>query len=192
MKKISLITIFLSSLAFSQLRVGLDLSRSAKYSASVPSEIKALFIAAGEEIPGSESYTAKGLGLNIGYDLMLLSLIGVGAEANLSLGEECSENDDKCYNPDTQLFGYGVAKLPVFPMVRGIVKGGLVMSTEEGVDPGLGLGFGFRVKPPVLPLGVEASLNIYNFSIKEDFEGLGDIEQDIRHSYINLSATYSF
>ena len=90
MKKISLITMLLFSVAFSQLRVGLDLSRSAKSSVSVPAEMKAAFLAAGEEVPGSQDLTAGGLGLNVGYELMLLSLVGVGAEANLGIAnKEC-------------------------------------------------------------------------------------------------------
>ena len=92
MKKISLITMLLFSVAFSQLRVGLDLSRSAKSSVSVPAEMKAAFLAAGEEVPGSQDLTAGGLGLNVGYELMLLSLVGVGAEANLGIAnKECDE-----------------------------------------------------------------------------------------------------
>tara|TARA_B100001142_G_scaffold325959_1_gene380537 strand:+ start:70 stop:651 length:582 start_codon:yes stop_codon:yes gene_type:complete len=193
MKKISLITMLLFSVAFSQLRVGLDLSRSAKSSVSVPAEMKAAFLAAGEEVPGSQDLTAGGLGLNVGYELMLLSLVGVGAEANLGIAnKECDEEDDKCYEPDNQYFGYGVVKFPVFPMVRAVIRGGLVMSSDSNIDAGLGLGFGVRVKPPILPIGVEASYNIYNLSSKEELEGLGNIEMDLRQSYFNLSATYSF
>jgi len=66
------------------------------------------------------------------------------------------------------------------------------MSTEKDVDAGLGLGFGLRVKPPILPVGVEASYNIYNLSRKQDFEGMGSIDMDLRQGYFNLSATYSF
>ena len=192
MKKLTVLLFVLTTFASAQLRVGLDLSRTGKASYSVPNDLKAMLALMGEEIPGTENYTAKGIGLNIGYELMLLSLVGVGAEMNLSLGEECGNDDDKCYEPDTQYFGYGVAKFPVFPMVRGVVKGGLVMSTEKDVDPGLGLGFGLRVKPPILPLGVEASYNIYNLSRKEDFDGMGSIDVDLRQGYFNLSATYSF
>ena len=89
--------------------------------------------------------------------------------------------------PESHYFGYGVVKFPVFPMVRGVVRGGLVMSSDSDVDAGLGLGFGVRVKPPVLPVGIEASYNIYNNSA--DMDG---IEMDLRQSYFNVSASYSF
>ena len=188
MKRISLVLMLLFSVAFSQLRVGLDLSRSAKATYTVPAELKAAFLAMGEEVPGSQDFTAGGLGLSVGYELMLLSLVGVGAEANLGLSnKECGAEEEKCYEPDSHYFGYGVVKFPVFPMVRGVVRGGLVMSSDSDVDAGLGLGFGVRVKPPVLPVGIEASYNIYNNSAEMD-----GIETDLRQSYFNVSASYSF
>ena len=188
MKRISLVIMLLFSVGFSQLRVGLDLSRSAKSSYTVPANVKAVLIAQGEEVPGTKDFTASGLGLTVGYELMLLSLVGVGAEANLGLSnKECGDNEEKCYEPDSHYFGYGVVKFPVFPMVRAVVRGGLVMSSESEIDPGLGLGFGVRVKPPVLPVGIEASYNIYNNSA--EMEG---IEMDLRQNYFNISASYSF
>ena len=85
MKKLSLIFLLFISVAFSQLRVGLDVSRTSDIS------VKWMGMEAGEK--GSPD----GMGLTLGYEqTLLLGLIGVGAEYNLSTGggDDHEEHDD--------------------------------------------------------------------------------------------------
>mgnify|MGYP003310063534 CR=1 FL=1 len=199
MKKISILLIAVSTIASAQLRLGLDVSRKGTLTPSYPSELKAAAAAMGESLPGEEDLKFDGMGISVGYDLMLLSLVGVGAELNIGSGgdsEDDHDHDDEEHSdeeigPDNQVFVYGVAKVPVFPMVRGVIRAGLVKSFDSELDPGLGFGFGLRVKPPIFPIGLEANYTIYNFSATQDM-GIGDMSIDMRQSYLNLTATYKF
>ena len=199
MKKISILLIAVSTIASAQLRLGLDVSRKGTLTPSYPSELKAAAAAMGESLPGEEDIKFDGMGISVGYDLMLLSLVGVGAELNIGSGgdsEDDHDHDDEEHSdeeigPDNQVFVYGVAKVPVFPMVRGVIRAGLVKSFDSELDPGLGFGFGLRVKPPIFPIGLEANYTIYNFSASQDM-GIGDMSIDMRQSYLNLTATYKF
>ena len=199
MKKISILLIAVSTIASAQLRLGLDVSRKGTLTPSYPSELKAAAAAMGESLPGEENLKFDGMGISVGYDLMLLSLVGVGAELNIGSGgdsEDDHDHDDEEHSdeeigPDNQVFVYGVAKVPVFPMVRGVIRAGLVKSFDSELDPGLGFGFGLRVKPPIFPIGLEANYTIYNFSASQDM-GIGDMSIDMKQSYLNLTATYKF
>ena len=73
MKKLSLIFLLIISTAFSQLRVGVDVSRT--------SDISLKYMGIEEGVEG----TPDGTNLTLGYEkTLLLGLIGVGAEYNLS------------------------------------------------------------------------------------------------------------
>ena len=188
MKKISFLLIAITTIVSAQLRVGVDVTRKMKVTPSFPAEVKALFLSMGEELPGSEKMTAEGLGFSVGYDFMLASLVGVGAELNIA-----SESDDEDGGPSNQIFAYSIVKLPFgVPFARGVIRVGIAKSFEEGIDPGLGYGFGLRIKPPLFPIGAEASYNIYNYSQEEKDPELGTMKFDLKQSYMNLSLTYSF
>ena len=202
MKKISILLIAISAIASAQLRLGLDVSRKATLTPSYSKEFKALAAASGESLPGEHDLKVDGMGISLGYDLMLLSLVGVGAELNIGSGGDSEDDhdhdhddedhDDEGAGPDNQVFVYGVAKVPVFPMVRGVIRAGLVKSFDSELDPGLGFGFGLRVKPPIFPIGLEANYTIYNFSADQDL-GMGyTMSTDMKQSYLNLTATYKF
>jgi len=188
MKKISFLIIAVTTIASAQLRVGVDVSRKMKVTPSFPAEMKALALVEGINLPGTETMTAEGLGFTVGYDFMLASLVGVGAELNIA-----SESDDEDGGPSNQIFAYSIVKLPFgVPFARGVVRIGIAKSFEEGIDPGLGYGFGLRIKPPLFPIGAEASYNIYNYSQEEKDPDLGTMKFDLKQSYMNLSLTYSF
>tara|TARA_B100001559_G_C16312572_1_gene534978 strand:- start:32 stop:634 length:603 start_codon:yes stop_codon:yes gene_type:complete len=200
MKKLSLIFLLFISTAFSQLRVGLDVSRTSDMS------VKWMGMEEGEK--GSPD----GMGLTLGYEkTLLLSLIGVGAEYNLSVGggdDHADEGDDHDHDhgdgddhddeggvggPGNFAFVYGVAKLPVgFPMVRGIVRLGTTLAhQEEGLKGGLSYGLGVRVKPPILPVGVEAHYTMHNFEPDNTVFPSG-AEVSASYSSVNLTVTYKF
>ena len=188
MKKISFLIIAVTTIASAQLRVGVDVSRKMKVTPSFPAEMKALALVEGINLPGTETMTAEGLGFTVGYDFMLASLVGVGAELNIA-----SESDDEDGGPSNQIFAYSIVKLPFgVPFARGVVRIGIAKSFEEGIDPGLGYGFGLRIKPPLFPIGAEASYNIYNYSQEEKDAELGTMKFALKQSYMNLSLTYSF
>ena len=188
MKKISFLIIAVTTIASAQLRVGVDVSRKMKVTPSFPAEMKDLALVEGINLPGTETMTAEGLGFTVGYDFMLASLVGVGAELNIA-----SESDDEDGGPSNQIFAYSIVKLPFgVPFARGVVRIGIAKSFEEGIDPGLGYGFGLRIKPPLFPIGAEASYNIYNYSQEEKDAELGTMKFDLKQSYMNLSLTYSF
>tara|TARA_B000000437_G_C11584293_1_gene280571 strand:- start:33 stop:680 length:648 start_codon:yes stop_codon:yes gene_type:complete len=191
MKKIVLISLLMLSAAFSQLRFGIDASRTM--------EMKLKFLGMEE----TESGNPDGMGLTFGYEqMLLLGLIGVGAEYTLSTGGEDDDHDHdhdhddediELGNPGNFAFVYAVSKVPVgFPMVRGIVRAGTTLGhSEEGLKGGLSYGFGLRFKPPILPVGVEAHYTMHNFDL--DFEGdIPGIESSVKYSSINLTATYKF
>jgi len=188
MKKISFLIIAVTTIASAQLRVGVDVSRKMKVTPSYPAEMKALALVEGIDLPGTETMTAEGLAFSVGYDFMLASLVGVGAELNIA-----AESDDEDGGPSNQIFAYSIVKLPFgVPFARGVVRVGIAKSFEEGIDPGLGYGFGLRIKPPLFPIGAEASYNIYNYSQEEKDPELGTMKYDLKQSYMNLSLTYSF
>ena len=107
MKKISFLLIAVTTIASAQLRVGVDVSRKMKVTPSWPAEMKALALVEGIDLPGTETMTAEGLGFSVGYDFMLASLVGVGAELNIA-----SESDDEDGGPSNQIFAYSIVKLP--------------------------------------------------------------------------------
>ena len=80
MKKITLISLLMLSAAFSQLRVGADISREMN-------------------LEGLAAEKSEGMGITLGYEKMLLGLLGAGGEFTLG-GDE---------GPD-MIYGYGVAK----------------------------------------------------------------------------------
>ena len=94
MKKISILLIAVSTIASAQLRLGLDVSRKGTLTPSYPSELKAAAAAMGESLPGKEDLKFGGMGISVGYDLMLLSLVGVGAELNIGSGGDSQDDHD--------------------------------------------------------------------------------------------------
>ena len=106
MKKVSLLLIVITTIASAQLRLGLDVSRELSLS-------------------GIEAEKADGMGFTLGYEQMLLSLVGVGAEYSLA-GDEGID----------MLYGYAVGKIPVgFPMARGIIRAGYSLSLIHISEP---------------------------------------------------------
>ena len=174
MKKISLLLIAITTIASAQLRIGADISRTMDVSISGFA---------------GESEKAEGMGFTLGYEQMLLSLVGVGAEYSLA-GDEGID----------MLYGYAVGKIPVgMPMMRGIVRVGYSMRMGDGADaydPGLAFGGGLRIKPPILPIGVEALYTIHNLepsdSGEDGFETALLELIDIKYSVLTITATYSF
>ena len=198
MKKISLILLLFISTAFSQLRVGMDVSRT--------TDVSLKYMCIEEGVIG----TPDGTNLTLGYaQTLLLGLIGVGAEYNLSVGGD-DDHSDEDHDHDhgdgddhddeggmggtgSFAFVYGVAKLPVgFPMVRGIVRLGTTLAhQQDGRKGGLSYGLGVRGKPPVLPVGVEAHYTMHNFG--NDGEDLpSGAEYSASYSSVNLTVTYKF
>jgi hypothetical protein len=172
MKQILLTVFFLTGLIFSQLRVGVDMSST--------HSIEMLGISSDDKIDG--------VGFTLGYEQMLLSLVGVGGE--LTLGGDYMD----------RIQGYAVAKIPVgLPMFRGIVRVGyskIMGDWEEIYDGGLSYGFGVRFKMPVIPIGVEALYSIHSLEDKDsedDEMGLGKaLGLEEKSKIINITATYSF
>ena len=174
MKKISLLLIVITTIASAQLRLGADISREMDVSL------------AGF---GGESDKAEGMGFTLGYEQMLLSLVGVGAEYSLA-GDEGID----------MLYGYAVGKIPVvMPMMRGIVRVGYSMPMGDGADaydPGLAFGGGLRIKPPIFPIGLEALYTIHNLEAKSS--GGGGLEDalmsalEVKYNVFTITATYSF
>ena len=173
MKKISLLLIAVSTIASAQLRVGLDVKRSLEMS---------LAGFAGE------SLDAEGMGITVGYEQMLLSLVGVGAEYSIA-GDEGLD----------MVYAYAVSKIPVgMPMMRGIVRFGYSMpmgDAGDAYDPGTGLGLGLRVKPPIFPIGVEALYTMHSLKMKDTGDELGDALSGLietKYNVLTITATYSF
>ena len=177
MKQILLTIFFLTSLIFSQLRVGVDMSRKMT-----------------EKITVLKSNTKiDGVGFTLGYEKILLSLVGVGAE--YTVGGDYMDT----------IQGYAVAKVPVgVPMLRGVVRLGyskILGDWEKDYDGGLSYGFGVRLKLPVIPIGIEALYSIHELEKKsKDVEDVEDVEDvanlfgqyEISNRILNLTATYSF
>ncbi len=173
MKKISFLLITISTIVSAQLRLGADISREMDVSL------------AGF---GGESEKAEGMGFTLGYEQMLLSLVGVGAEYSLA-GDEGID----------MLYGYAVGKIPVgMPMMRGVIRVGYSMPMGDGADaydPGLAFGGGLRIKPPILPIGLEALYTIHNLEMKSTGDELGDALSgliEVKYNVFTITATYSF
>jgi len=169
MKKISLLLIAITTLASAQLRIGLDISR----------EIS---------LAGIESEKADGMGFTLGYEQMLLSLVGVGAEYSIA-GDEGID----------MLYGYAVGKIPVgVPMARGIIRVGYSLpmgDASEFYEAGLAYGGGLRIKPPIFPIGIEALYTIHNLEMKSSGDDMEDMFMDLlkmKWNVLNITATYSF
>ena len=169
MKKISLLLIAITTLASAQLRIGLDISR----------EIS---------LAGIESEKADGMGFTLGYEQMLLSLLGVGAEYTAG-GDEGVD----------MLYGYAVGKIPVgVPMARGIIRVGYSLpmgDASEFYDAGLAYGGGLRIKPPLFPVGIEALYTIHNLEMKTDGDEFAEMFAsllELKYNVLTVTATYSF
>ena len=169
MKKISLLLIAITTLASAQLRLGLDISR----------EIS---------LAGIESEKADGMGFTLGYEQMLLSLVGVGAEYSIA-GDEGID----------MLYGYAVGKIPVgVPMARGIIRVGYSLpmgDASEFYDAGLAYGVGLRIKPPLFPVGIEALYTIHNLEMKTDGDDFSEMFAsllELKYNVLTVTATYSF
>jgi hypothetical protein len=180
MKKLTVLFIALATLASAQLRVGVDMSR--KLSVGLSPELTAVLKVMGADL--ETEIEAEGIGYTIGYDLMLLSLVGVGGE--LSIGGSGEES------PPNIVFGYGVAKIPFgIPMARAVIRGGYSLPMEDGMEAGLAYGIGIRIKPPLFPLGAEANYTVHNLKFEDSEMDLGGV-MDYKYKYMNLSLTYSF
>ena len=77
-------------------------------------------------------------------------------------------------------------------MVRGIVRLGTTLAhQEDGLKGGLSYGLGVRVKPPILPVGVEAHYTMHDFGADENlFPSVADVSAS--NSSVNLTVTYKF
>ena len=169
MKKISLLLIAVTTIASAQLRLGLDVSREVTVS-------------------GMSGEKSEGMGFTLGYEKMLLSLVGVGAEYTAG-GDEGVD----------MLYGYAVGKIPVgFPMVRGIIRAGYSLPMGDAADvyeAGLAYGVGLRVKPPIFPIGIEALYTMHNLEMKSSGDDMEDMFMalfKIKWNVLNITATYSF
>ena len=169
MKKVSLLLILITTIASAQLRLGLDVSRELS-------------------LAGIEAEKAEGMGFTLGYEQMLLSLVGVGAEYSLA-GDEGID----------MLYGYAVGKIPVgFPMARGIIRAGYSLPMGDASDfyeAGLAYGVGLRVKPPLFPVGIEALYTIHNLEMKSDGDDFAEMFAsllELKYNVLTVTATYSF
>lgn len=169
MKKVSLLLIVITTIASAQLRLGLDVSRELS-------------------LAGIEAEKAEGMGFTLGYEQMLLSLVGVGAEYSLA-GDEGID----------MLYGYAVGKIPVgFPMARGIIRAGYSLPMGDASDfyeAGLAYGVGLRVKPPLFPVGIEALYTIHNLEMKSDGDDFAEMFAsllELKYNVLTVTATYSF
>ena len=156
MRKISLIFLVISSMASSQLRVGLDIKRE------VDIALLSLF-GGGLPSPG-------GTGFNLGYEKTLLGLVGAGVEYAHSTDSgpifKQEEGEElKTFMPSL-LSGYAMAKFPLgLPMLRGVVRYGMTLPLEEGMKTGSMWSIGIRVKPPLLPLGGELTYSKHDLKV---------------------------
>ena len=169
MKKISLLLITITTIASAQLRLGLDVSREMT-------------------VAGMSGEKSEGIGFTLGYEQMLLSLLGVGAEYTAG-GDEGVD----------MLYGYAVGKIPVgVPMARGIIRVGYSLpmgDASEFYDAGLAYGGGLRIKPPIFPIGIEALYTIHNLEMKSSGDEMEDMFMDLlkmKWNVLNITATYSF
>ena len=169
MKKISLLLITITTIASAQLRLGLDVSREMT-------------------VAGMSGEKSEGIGFTLGYEQMLLSLLGVGAEYTAG-GDEGVD----------MLYGYAVGKIPVgIPMARGIIRVGYSLpmgDASEFYDAGLAYGGGLRIKPPLFPVGIEALYTIHNLEMKTDGDEFAEMFAsllELKYNVLTVTATYSF
>ena len=169
MKKISLLLITITTIASAQLRLGLDVSREMT-------------------VAGMSGEKSEGIGFTLGYEQMLLSLLGVGAEYTAG-GDEGVD----------MLYGYAVGKIPVgVPMARGIIRVGYSLpmgDASEFYDAGLAYGGGLRIKPPLFPVGIEALYTIHNLEMKTDGDEFAEMFAsllELKYNVLTVTATYSF
>ena len=169
MKKITLLIIAVTTIATSQLKVGIN-----------PFNIYSLEGAA---------TAMDGMGFSVGYEKMFMGLVGAGAEYTTSP----ANGDDDDYLPDF-LFAYSVVRILVGTIFRAVAKFGLNMpmgSVYDGetasdlYDPTLSYGGGLRFKLPLFPVGLEALYTIHNMKEKE-------FDSEQKYSMVSINATYSF
>ena len=211
MKKISLLLISITTIASSQLRVGLDFGGGVKQN----------FLGIMEIEQNSKQ------GFTVGYEKTLSGIAGIGAEYVVTqvgdaemkssasfFGESVSDSEttsDKMF-PNV-LKVYGLARVPLgVPFLRGVVRAGMFVplgSTDiEGESfkwgdvykTGLTWGVGVRAKLPVFPFGVEllyqsmkldSGSEIDLFGEGDDDEG-GMLFPNGDFTNFTLAVTYSF
>tara|TARA_Y100000590_G_C15199759_1_gene818246 strand:+ start:55 stop:603 length:549 start_codon:yes stop_codon:yes gene_type:complete len=182
MKKISLLLIVITTTASAQLRIGMDISRN--YKSTLGGTV-------GEALGLSSNVkTDKATALTLGYEQMLLSLIGVGVEYTSGSSKGGGIPHEDASKGHQFVFGYAVAKIPVgMPMFRGIVRAGMSLPLGGQGSYGLGPAFGggLRFKLPLFPVGAELLYTIHNLKPDTD-EALFDMS----YRALNLTATYSF
>ena len=170
MKKITLLIIAVTTIATSQLKVGIN-----------PFNIYSLEGAA---------TAMEGMGFSVGYEKMFMGLVGAGLEYTLST----SEQDTSDMGIPDFLFAYSVVRIPIGTMLRAVAKFGLNMpmgSVYDGetasdlYDPTLSYGGGLRFKLPLFPVGLEALYTIHNMKEKE-------FDSEQKYSMVSINATYSF
>ena len=211
MKKISLLLISITTIASSQLRVGLDFGGGVKQN----------FLGIMEIEQNSKQ------GFTVGYEKTLSGIAGIGAEYVVTqvgdaemkssasfLGESASDSEttsDKMF-PNV-LKVYGLARVPLgVPFLRGVVRAGMFVplgSTDIEGDSykwddvyktGLTWGVGVRAKLPVFPFGAEllyqsmkldSGSEIDLFGEGDDDEG-GMLFPNGDFTNFTLAVTYSF
>ena len=211
MKKISLLLISITTIASSQLRVGLDFGGGVKQN----------FLGIMEIEQNSKQ------GFTVGYEKTLSGIAGIGAEYVVTqvgdaemkssasfFGESVSDSEttsDKMF-PNV-LKVYGLARVPLgVPFLRGVVRAGMFVplgSTDiEGESfkwgdvykTGLTWGVGVRAKLPVFPFGAEllyqsmkldSGSEIDLFGEGDDDEG-GMLFPNGDFTNFTLAVTYSF
>ena len=170
MKKITLLVIAVTTIATSQLKVGIN-----------PFNIYS---------PEGASTAMDGMGFSVGYEKMFMGLIGAGVEYTTSASEQDGDN----YPIPDFLFGYSIVRIPIGTMLRAVAKFGLNMpmgsitdddKASDLFDPTLSYGGGLRFKLPLFPVGLEALYTIHNMKMKE-YDG------DYKYSTVSVNATYSF
>ena len=168
MKKITLLIIAVTTIATSQLKVGIN-----------PINLYSL----------EGVFTAQdGMGFSVGYEKMFMGLVGAGAEYTTSP----ANGDDDDYLPDF-LFAYSVVRIPVGTIFRAVAKLGLNMpmgsvyggTASDYFDPTLSYGGGLRFKLPLFPVGLEALYTIHNMKEKE-------VDWEQKFNTLSINATYSF
>ena len=172
MKKITLLIIAVTTIATSQLKVGIN-----------PFNIYSLEGAA---------TAMEGMGFSVGYEKMFMGLVGAGAEYTLSGTEQ--DGDENPYGIPDFLFAYSVVRIPIGTMLRAVAKFGLNMpmgsvydgeTASDWYDPTLSYGGGLRFKLPLFPVGLEALYTIHNMKEKE-------FDSEQKYSMVSINATYSF
>ena len=212
MKKISLLLISITTIASSQLRVGLDFGGGVKQN----------FLGIMEIEQNSKQ------GFTVGYEKTLSGIAGIGAEYVVTqvgdaemkssasfFGESVSDSEttsDKMF-PNV-LKVYGLARVPLgVPFLRGVVRAGMFVplgSTDiEGESfkwgdvykTGLTWGVGVRAKLPVFPFGAELLYQSMKLDSGSEIDLFGEGDDDDEGGMLfpngdftsfTLALTYSF